>query len=161
MKRIFNSAVFGLVVLASMSLRGADSRNGESARDAAGRAAKGCTVSTLRGIYLLSGRLDAPAYMPLSGVPQVVGGLRTFDGAGNISGPATVNAGGTIVQSRPPGAPGVYTLNADCTGTMTNASTRHYDIFVAADGSEAVAVRTDPDVVEILRLKRISEPSED
>ena len=108
---------------------------------------------------MLTGRLDAPMYAPLTGVPQVVGGLRTFDGAGNISGVATVNAGGTILQNNR--APGVYTLNADCTGTMTNAGTRHYDIFVAADGSAAVAIRTDTGLVEILKLRRVSELSED
>lgn len=138
-----------LALAASIPLWGAE----PSAADT-----KGCTVATLRGTYLLTGRLDAPAYAPLTGVPQVVGGLRTFDGAGNISGTATVNAGGTIIRAR---ATGEYTVDADCTGTMTNAGTRNYDIFVAADGSEMVGIRTDPGVVEILRLKRVSRPGED
>ena len=123
------------------------------------RAAKECTVATLRGTYLLTARLDAPGYAPLTGVPQVVGGLRTFDGAGNISGPATVNAGGTILQNVR--APGVYTINADCTGTMTNAGTRHYDLFVAADGSQVVGIRTDPGFVEVLRFKKVNKDPED
>jgi hypothetical protein len=44
---------------------------------------------------------------------------------------------------------------------MTNAGTRHYDIYVAADGSEAVAIRTDPDAVEILRFTKVGGPSGD
>jgi hypothetical protein len=116
--------------------------------------AKACTIATLQGTYLLTARLDSPGYAPLAGVPQVVGGLRTFDGAGNISGPATVNAGGAVIQNVR--APGVYTINADCTGTMTNAGNRHYDLFVAADGSEAVGIRTDLGFVEILRLRKLS-----
>lgn len=122
-------------------------------------AAKECTVAILRGTYLLTGRLDAPGYAPLTGVPQVVGGLRVFDGAGNISGPATVNAGGTILQNVR--APGTYTINADCTGAMTNAGTRHYDLFVASDGSEVIGIRTDPGFVEILRFEKVGKNRND
>jgi hypothetical protein len=150
MKRFFSFIVFAFVTTGTIQLRAADPRGGEG---------KACSVATLRGTYLLSGRLDAPQYAPITGVPQVVGGLRAFDAAGNISGVATVNAGGTILQNVR--APGVYTVNADCTGTMTNAGTRHYDIYVAADGSEAVAIRTDPDAVEILRFTKVGGPSGD
>jgi hypothetical protein len=148
MIRTLSAVVLSFSAIASLSLS-ADSP------DAAG---KQCTLATLRGIYLLTGRLDAPSYAPVSGVPQVVGGLRTFDGAGNISGPATVNAGGIV--ARGVRAPGVYMLNADCTGTMINAGTRHYDIYVAPDGSTAVAIRTDTGVVELLRFRRVSPPRE-
>ena len=95
---------------------------------------------------------------PNSQLPSMCG-LRTFDGAGNISGPATVNAGGTIAQNVR--APGVYTVNADCTGTMTNAGTRHYDLFIAVDGSQAVGIRTDLGLVEILSFNRVSRNSDD
>ena len=117
-----------------------------------------CTLATLRGTYLVTARLDAPSYAPVPGVPQVVGGLRTFDGAGNISGPVTVNGGGIILQGT--NSPGVYMLKADCTGTMINAGIRHYDIYVAPDGSLLVGIRTDPGVVEIVKFKRVSPPSD-
>ena len=39
--------------------------------------------------------------------------------------------------------------------------TRRYDIYVAADGSEAVAVRTDPGAVEMLRFTKVGGPSGD
>jgi hypothetical protein len=152
MKRTVTSSV-AVVLLAGIRLWGADPST------PAAPPAKACTLATFRGTYLLIARLDSPAYAPLTGVPQVVGGLRNFDGAGNISGVATVNAGGVITQNVR--APGVYTINPDCTGTMTNSGTRHYDIFVAADGSEAVAIRTDPGAVEILTFKRASGPHED
>jgi hypothetical protein len=159
MKRTVISAVFAVVGLASMPLQAADSNSTEPVLSRADQPPKNCSLATLRGTYLLTARLDAPAYAHVSGVPQVVGGLRTLDGAGNISGPATVNGGGVIAQHV--NAPGVYILNADCTGTMTNAGTRHYDIFAAPDGSEIVGIRTDPGVVEILKLKRVSGRSED
>src|SRR3954449_6916153 len=117
---------------------------------------KECSLTTIRGTYLLKARLDSPGYAPVPGVPQVVGGLRTFDGAGSISGIATVNAGGTVAQNVQ--AAGVYTMNQNCTGTMTNAGMRHYDIYVAPDGSEVIGVRTDSGVVEILTLKRVTPP---
>lgn len=150
MKQIVSSTVFAVVAVAVMPLRAADTPTPQPA--------KACTAATLQGTYLLTARLDAPGYAPLTGVPQVVGGFRTFDGAGNIIGVVTVNAGGII--SHFARNPGVYTLNADCTGTMTNSGLRHYDIFVAPDGSEAIAIRTDEGVVEILKLKRVSGTSD-
>lgn len=159
MKRIFISAVFAVFGLARMPVQAADSNSTQPVLGRADQPSKGCSLATLRGTYLLTARMDAPSYMPSPGVPQVVGGLRISDGAGHITGHATVNAGGVITQNV--NAPGVYTLNADCTGTMTNAGTRHYDIFAASDGSEVVGIRTDTGVVEILKLKRVSGHSED
>ena len=148
MSRTLIAAVLGIAAIASLPLR-ADSPPAEG---------RNCTLATLRGTYLLTARLDAPSYAQVPGVPQLVGGLRTFDGAGNITGAVTVNAGGVIIKGPP--AVGVYTLNADCRGTMTNSGVRHYDIFVAADGSEVVSIRTDEGVVEIVKLKRVSGTSD-
>ena len=148
MSRTLIAAVLCIAAIASLPLR-ADSSPAEG---------RNCTLATLRGTYLLTARLDAPSYAQVPGVPQVVGGFRTFDGAGNSSGSVTVNTGGVITQGVH--APGVYTLNADCTGTTINAGTRHYDIYVAPDGSAVVGIRTDPGVVEIVKYKRVSPPSD-
>jgi hypothetical protein len=147
MSRTFIAAVLGIAAIASLPLR-ADSPPAEGGN---------CTLATLRGTYLLTARLDAPSYAQVPGVPQLVVGLRTFDGGGNITGPVTVNAGGVILHGPP--AAGVYMLNADCIGTMINSGVRHYDIYVAPDGSELVAIRTDTGVVEIVKFKRVSPPS--
>ena len=149
MSRTLIAAVLCIAAIASLPLR-ADSPPAEG---------RNCTLATLRGTYVVTARLDAPSYAQVPGVPQVVGGLRTFDGAGNISGPVTVNGGGVILHSN---VPGVYMLNADCTGTMVNAGIRHYDIYVAPDGSALVGIRTDTDprVVEIVKFKRVSPPSD-
>ena len=148
MSRTLIAAVLGIAAIASLPLR-ADSPPAEG---------RNCTLATLRGTYLLTARLDAPSYAQVPLVPQVVGGFRTFDGAGNSSGSVTANAGGVIGPSFAH-VPGVYTLNADCTGTMTNGGVRHYDIYVPPDGSAVVEIRTDPGVVEIIELKRVSPPS--
>jgi len=148
MSRTLIAAVLCIAAIASLPLR-ADSPPAEG---------KNCTLATLRGTYLLTARLDAPSYAQVPLVPQVVGGLRTFDGAGKSSASATVNAGGVILQGVR--SAGVYVLNADCTGTMIGDGTRHYDIYVAPDGSAAVGIRTDPGVVEIVKFKRVSPPSD-
>ena len=150
MSRTLIAAVLGIAAISSLPLR-ADSPPAEGGN---------CTLATLRGTYLLTARLDAPSYAQVPGVPQVVGGFRTFDGAGNSSGSVTVNAGGVIVQGPGVHVPGVYTLNADCTGTTINAGIRHYDIYVAPDGSALVGIRTDQGFVEILKFKRVSLPSD-
>jgi len=147
MSRTLIAAVLCIAAIASLPLR-ADSPPAEGRK---------CTLATLQGTYLLTARLDAPSYAQVPGVPQVVGGLRTFDGAGNIIGPVTVNSGGVISHGN---NQGVYTLNADCTGTNINSGLRHYDIYVAPDGSAAVGIRTDPGVVEIVKFKRVSPPSD-
>jgi hypothetical protein len=159
MKRSMSPTFFAAVVLACLPLDGADSVTAGADPGRAGKPAKQCSLATLQGTYLITARLDSPGYAPMSGVPQVVAALRDLDGAGNSTGVGTVNAGGTILQNQR--ATGVYTLNADCTGTMTNAGSRHYDIFVAPDGSEGVGIRTDAGAVEIMRFKRVSRRSED
>ena len=150
MSRTLIAAVLCIAAIASLPLR-ADSSPAEG---------RNCTLATLRGTYLFTARLDAPSYAQVPLVPQVVGGLRTFDGAGNIIGPVTVNAGGVISHGGGLNNLGVYTLNADCTGTNINSGKRHYDIYVAPDGSAVVAIRTDPGVVEIVKYKRVSPPSD-
>ncbi len=57
------------------------------------RADEGCSVATLEGAYVVTGRHDAPADDPQPAFPSVVAGLFTFDGNGNM----------TILQTRSDG----------------------------------------------------------
>jgi hypothetical protein len=67
--------------------------------------------------------------------PTVAGG--TFDGDGNVSGFATSSAGGVIVRRAPVTA--TYTLDSDCTGTLTfEAAQAHWDIVVTREKREDV-----------------------
>ena len=111
-----------------------------------------CSVATLQGEYLFTVRGDAPGYAHTGGSPVVAAGVRTFDGAGNFSQVATVSMGGTIISRDP--LEGVYTLDADCTGTMTVAGTRHFDVFMSKDGSEGFAIQTDNGTIAIQTLKK-------
>ena len=100
-----------------------------------------CSVTTLRGDYLFTNRADSRSDRPDPRRPAVAAGVRTFDGEGNLSQLHTFSTGGVITRREV--LTGTYTLDSDCTGTMTIAGTRHWDIFVAEDGSDGVGVQTD------------------
>jgi hypothetical protein len=102
--------------------------------------AGGCSEATLQGAYLFIVREDNRSDLPDPRFPAAVAGQRAFDGAGKLSQVATVSRGGQIRRDI---SSGTYTLGSDCTGTMTIDEDRHWDIFVAGDGSEGAAVRTD------------------
>ncbi len=130
------------VAVASMLLGGLVFRNGRAGIVRRVHAQEGCSVATLQGNYLFDGRTDAPEYAhDALGFPGLNAGLGTFDGAGNLSQVSTVSNGGNITQGLHES--GVYTLGADCTGTITIADMIHFDIFVSSDGSELVSIRTD------------------
>ena len=57
----------------------------------------------------------------------------------------TTSTGGTV--DRNVRTPGRYTVEADCTGTVTYADGTSYDLFPAADGSSFVFVQTNPALV--------------
>jgi hypothetical protein len=111
----------------------------------AGESAGGCTLATLRGLYMFA----QSGYVTISGslVPQGVTGKAVFYGNGKFDSLATISIGGTIIPDD--AAPGTYTLNSDCTGTVTvlmKAPTPdvHLDIFVAPDGDKFFTIQTDP-----------------
>ena len=103
-----------------------------------------CSVATLNGRYGLTfsgfatnGAVPAPitAFIPVAGE-----GLVTFDGNGNLSAAETVSFGGLI---SPLNVPGTYTVNSDCTGSLTTANA-HLNLVIVRNGREILAVNTDP-----------------
>jgi len=102
-----------------------------------------CSAATLNGTYALtfSGfftRGPVPGainnFTPVAG-----GGLVTFDGNGNLSASETVSIGGLIT---PVNVPGTYTVNSDCTGSLTTANA-HLNLVIVRNGREILAVNTD------------------
>jgi hypothetical protein len=111
----------------------------------AGESEGGCTLATLRGLYMFA----QSGYVTISRslVPQGVTGKAVFYGNGKFDSLATLSIGGTIIPDD--AAPGTYTLNSDCRGTVTvlmKAPTPdvHLDIFVAPDGDKFFGIQTDP-----------------
>ena len=115
-------------------------------------AQEGCSLATLRGEYLFYNRNDAPGYAHGPLFPELVVGVRTFDGEGNLSQVWDRSRGGEITQGSQD--TGVYTLGDDCIGTMLIAGDRRWDLFVTEDGSEGVAIRTDDGKIGFGTLKK-------
>ena len=112
-------------------------------------AAKGCSNATLQGGfgYTSTGTLLAsiPGLPPPLAGPFAEVGRQTFDGKGNTDATATLSANGNI---QPVTIAGTYTVNPDCTGTMTlNVSPlgviAHLDFVIDDDGAELRAIVTD------------------
>jgi len=155
MKR--TTLLFILVAVAGVLVGGSVFRNGNAGIVRSVQAQEGCTLTTLQGTYLFTVRLDNRSDLPDPKLPGVVAGVRTFDGAGNLSQVASDSMGGVITQRI--AATGTYTLDSDCIGTMTIRG-RPWDIFVAEDGSEGVATRTDDGTIAAQTFKKRSKLEE-
>jgi hypothetical protein len=91
-----------------------------------------CTLATLRGRYVF----DATGYNIVNGspVPKTVVEFLTFKGDGSLTSIATAVVDGNIIANDAPGT-GSYTVNDDCTGTLTfNWSGLTFDLFIAPHG---------------------------
>jgi hypothetical protein len=98
--------------------------------------AKTCSPATLKGRYLFAttGTLSAGVFARA--------GYRIFygDGTGTIIATTTVNG---VVTAKDAESDLSYTLNTDCTGTLTVLSVNAIaEIFVAPDGEEMVVIQT-------------------
>ena len=101
----------------------------------------GCGNYTLHGSYLFT----AHGYNIVGGVAQpkaIVEGI-DFNGDGTLVSPfATVSINGTILHSS--GSLGTYTVNPDCTGTLSFTTGPSFDIFVDAGGRQLWMIQTGP-----------------
>jgi hypothetical protein len=93
-----------------------------------------CTVGKLQGGYVFTGKAPTLHY-----------GAFDFDGTGKFLGKQTSLRYKTSVQRE--NLSGTYTLEADCTGTMTLegqlGGTAHWDVLVTQDGKKGRMIRTD------------------
>ena len=76
-----------------------------------------CSLSTLKGYYAMQGQGTIIQY-PIGNPPFPLAEVARdhFDGAGNFMGRFVANGEGTIAEGW---LPGTYSVNADCTGTIT------------------------------------------
>jgi len=110
---------------------------------------KDCSNATIKGSfgYTSTGTLLAsiPGLPPPLAGPFAEVGRQTFDGKGDTDAAATLSANGNI---QPVTIAGTYTVNPNCTGTMTlNISPlgviSHLDFVIDDDGAELRAIVTD------------------
>jgi hypothetical protein len=104
-----------------------------------------CSTRTLRGVYEFS----ASGFNIVNGVavPKAIIETLVFDGRGGVLTPAvSLSINGNIVQP-PQGNPGVYTVDADCTGTLTFADGPMFDLHIAPYGKSARMLQVNPNTV--------------
>ena len=98
-------------------------------------AQEACSIGNLKGRYVFTGQ----------GTNQHYGAFE-FDGAGKFLGKQTSLRYAGVLHQRE-AIHGTYTMDADCTGTMTMegqlGGTAHWDVFVTADGKKGRMIRSD------------------
>lgn len=103
-----------------------------------------CNVGSLQGRFVFTGRGFIEAVQP--GIQRVHYGIFVFDGAGKFVGKQSSSRGGKIGREK---LEGTYTLDADCTGTMTfggilnPSSNVHWDLYVTEDHKRGHIIRMD------------------
>jgi hypothetical protein len=117
MARSTRSTVAGLVVAVVGGLalvRAAQPQNTRPSTDAHARVR--CSEATLSGAYAVrgDGYIQGPTSSPL--LPFAIVSLMTIDGTGSLSNKVSTSFNGQIRQNTVFGS---YTVNTDCTGTIT------------------------------------------
>src|SRR5207248_4905057 len=102
-----------------------------------------CTLATLQGRYLFgeSGVLLPPAFGVAAPTEAADAGIHIFNGDGTGTDTVTFRVGGNIVLKNVVSQI-LYTVNADCTGTITVPNGPSFDIFIAPDGAEFARIAT-------------------
>ncbi|OZB58480.1 MAG: hypothetical protein B7X39_18810 [Lysobacterales bacterium 14-68-21] len=113
----------------------------------------GCSNASLKGryVFLANGFTRAPAAPPgTPWVPKAILEVLQFNGDGTVLTPALTAANpfgdlGSIVAP-PGGAPGEYTVNADCTGSVhfLDANNVTFAIYVESFGGTVRMIQTNP-----------------
>jgi hypothetical protein len=103
-----------------------------------------CGTTTLRGSYLFA----ASGFNIVNGVavPKAIHEAIEFNGDGTLTTPAvTLSVNGNV--SHPPGAPGDYTLDDDCRGTLVFAGGPSFDIVASIGGRTVWMFQTNANTV--------------
>ena len=136
MKRILSAlvtlaAAAAFVVLPTMSKRNVTAVHAQS----------GCSNATLTGNYGLSFGGFQIQHGTQRSVPFYGAGLATFDGAGNASATFSFGVNGKISTNQP--YTGTYTVNSDCTGSVTatpGSGGDNFAVVILSGGAEVLAV---------------------
>jgi len=111
-----------------------------------------CSNATLTGRYATRGDGFVPGGPPPAPfVPFATVSMMTFDGYGHLSNDVTTSTNGAINSSV---NPGTYTVDADCTGSMTITIPAPpfqltFNLVIADSGEEFNLIATTPSVVTV------------
>ena len=105
--------------------------------------------AVLNGAYMvtITGTAGSPVWGVIKG-PVATLGRYVFDGSGNIQTTATIATANPPVNVTPPFViNGTYTVNRDCTGSLTlnfsPAPNGHYNMIATPDGRTIMMIATD------------------
>jgi hypothetical protein len=141
MKRMV-SALLAVAVLAALAVVTTTSKHTVRAL----YAQSGCSVATLTGNYAVSGTGFTTPRSPEKGHedPIAAVGVLAFDGAGNISFSYTFAFLGVIYTNQT--GSGTYTLNSDCTGSISfttgDAAGATFNVVIIGGGAEIFGIDT-------------------
>src|SRR5215207_4874244 len=118
-----------------------------------GRAQESCSIASLKGDHVFTGRGFIEAVQP--GVQRMHYGVFIFDGTGKLSGKQSSSRGGKIGREKLEGS---YTLDADCTGTLTLggilAGQTHWDLYLTEDRKRGHIIRMDEGNMAVRSFER-------
>jgi hypothetical protein len=110
-----------------------------------GDAAWACNAATLNGKYGFNFfGFQSPPTKNTAGaliVPIAGEGLATFDGAGNVSFPVVASVSGDLNTSK---CTGTYSVNSDCTGSITSTNCPSSAFVIVGGGAEILATCLPP-----------------
>jgi hypothetical protein len=106
-----------------------------------------CTLATLKGRYLFahSGTFLPPAFGVTEPTPGADAGFHIFNGDGTGTDTVTLRVGTEIVLENF-AVPITYTINADCTGSLTPLvpDGPSFNLFIAPNGGTFAIISTAP-----------------
>jgi hypothetical protein len=135
--------IAAFATLLPLALTGAGSATAADAGAAPNAAAAKCSEATLSGTYQFANEgftVSGKGQGPFANAGQEV-----YDGNGNVREVFSLSINGKITRFGH--STGKYTLNPDCTGSVSYSDGTRYDQFVAPDGSQLVFVQTNPGTV--------------
>ena len=119
-----------------------------------------CSNSTIAGTYAFT--LHGTIFLP-DGSTLLIDGIakQTYDGKGNMTQVDAVATNGFLAPGWRPGT-GTYSVNSDCTGTLTivvpGLSDLHLQFIVAQSGNTIHQVVTDPGIATTGEGERLRVP---
>ncbi|MGD0607509.1 MAG: hypothetical protein ABSA53_28490 [Streptosporangiaceae bacterium] len=119
-----------------------------SASSTAAPSSSSCRDATLHGTY--SYGYEGWTVAKSGNSPTSTAGFDHFNGAGSSTGVTTFVANGVVENNNTPDT-STYTLNADCSGTITfdiGGSLAHFNIYVSPSGNSFSVIETDPGTVQ-------------
>jgi len=111
----------------------------------------GCSLSTLRGLYLF----NASGFNVVAGVavPKALVTFVRFNGDGTLTGGVSTTSINGVITRNPGGFTGTYTVTADCTGSADFGPPPHFtfDLFISSKGAELVMIQTGGPVPAVMQ----------